>query len=257
MSRTYSPIDLVQLPRVDANGAVALASAIEAAAVPFNDLPQPITDELAHIVLDRQILLKALAKTPAGAVTVKEADRRVDKVAGALHDIAAAWASLAEFMAEGQDAQIIMDRVFSDGRRFINLKVKEEWAAIETKLATVDREALLPKVQAIGAGPVLALLKQFQTTYGAVIGTTQAIEEAPEVRDSKDALLDSIRTYVIQVAGSVKRGKPETAARADALLRPVREWESIRHTKEKPEPPEGTSSAASPIAAPGTGTKGT
>lgn len=256
MTRTFSPVDLVQLPRVDANGAVALASAVEAAAVPFNDLPQSIADELGQIKTDRQTLLKALAKSPAGVVTVKEADRRVDKVGGAFHDIATAWASLAEFIPEGQDAQLLVDRLFSDGRRFINLKVKEEWAAIETKLATIDREGLLPQIQAIGANPILALLKQVQTVYGAVIGTTQAVEEAPEVRESKDALLDAIRTYVIQVAGSVKRGKPETLTRADALLKPIREWESIKPAKEKTNPPEGTSTTVLPIESQGTSAKG-
>lgn len=120
-----------------------------------------------------------MAKTPAGVMTIKEADRRVDKVSGAFHDIAAAWATLAEFIPAGEAARVFVERVFPDGRRFINLKVKDDWAAIETKLTTIERENLQSSVDAMGAGPILALLKQFQTTYSAVIGTTEAIDEAP------------------------------------------------------------------------------
>ena len=93
-----------------------------------------------------------------------------------------------------------------------------------------------PYRAAIGAGPILVLLKQFQAEYGAIIGTTQPVEEAPEIRDSKAALLDSIRSYVIQVAASVKRGAPDTATRADLLLKPVREWESTKAAKESTPP---------------------
>jgi len=236
MQRTFSPVDLVQLPRIDANGSVALATAIEAAATPFQNLPPAIIDCLAQVGSDKQILLQALAKTPTGLLTVKEIDRRVDKVAGALHDVTAAWATLAEFMPEGEKGKILHERLFADGRRFLNFKVHEEWAAIETKLATIDRENLGGSVDAIGAGPILVLLKQFQAEYGAIIGTTQPVEEAPEIRDSKAALLDSIRSYVIQVAASVKRGAPDTATRADLLLKPVREWESTKAAKESTPP---------------------
>ncbi|WP_282416615.1 hypothetical protein [Polyangium sp. 15x6] len=245
MSRTFTPVDLVQLPRVDSNGAIALASAVESAASKYNDLPASVTEAVAQIVADRIVVHQALAKTPGGLVTVKEADRRVDKVGGALHDICAAWASLAEFLPQGEDAQVLMDRVFADGRKFVNLKVKEEWAAVETKLATIDREGLGASIDAIGATPVLGLLRQMQAVYGAVIGTTEVPEEAPEVRESKDTLLDSIRAYVIQVAGTIKRGKPETAARADALLRPVREWESTKPSKEKAGSEEAPAGGAS------------
>ncbi|MDI1447605.1 hypothetical protein [Polyangium sp. 6x1] len=245
MSRTFTPVDLVQLPRVDSNGAIALASAVESAASKHNDLPASVLEAVAQVVADRIVLQQAMAKAPSGLVTVKEADRRVDKVGGAFHDICAAWASLAEFLPAGQDALVLMDRVFPDGRKFVNLKVKEEWAAIETKLATIDREGLIPRIDAIGAHPVLGLLKEMQAVYGAVIGTTEVAVEAPEVRDSRDTLLDSIRAYVIQVAGTVKRGKPETATRADALLRPIREWESTKPSKDKAGSAEAPAGAAS------------
>jgi len=116
MTRTFTPVDLVQLPRIDSNGAVALATAVEAAANQYNDLPQLLTETLAQIGADKQILLQALAKTPHGVMTIKEADRRVDKAAGAFHDIAAAWASLAEFIPEGEAGQFLMERLFPDGR---------------------------------------------------------------------------------------------------------------------------------------------
>jgi len=192
MSRTFTPVDLVQLPRIDSNSAVALASAVESAASSFHDLPASLTETLTQIGQDKRLLLAALAKTPGGALTIKEADRRVDKVGGALHDI----------------------------------------------------------------GEILTLLKLVHAEYGATIGTTQTLEEAPEIRDSKDLLLDSLRTYVLQVAGTVKRGKPETATRADALLAPVRAWESTKAAKEKADPSAPAGGSAGSSNAPSTGTTG-
>lgn len=72
--------------------------------------------------------------------------------------------------------------------------------------------------------------------YDAIIGTTQPVKDAPEIRDSKAALLDSIPSCVIQVAASVKRGAPDTATRADLLLEPLREGESAKAAKESTPP---------------------
>lgn len=44
----------------------------------------------------------------------------------------------------------------------------------------------------------------------------------------------------------VKRGKPETTIRADALLKPLHDWESTRVAKQSPEaaaPPVGDGSS--------------
>lgn len=244
MSRTYFAGSLVQLPRVDYNGAIALASAVEAVAAKDGNLPPNITEVVVQITTDRTVLQQAAAKAPGGVLTVKEADRREDRVGGAFHDIFQAWASLAEFIPEGATAQLVMDRLFADGRRFVNLKVQEEWAAVETKLATIERENLGPHIDAVGAGPVLKLLKDVHATYGAVIGTTEPLAEAPEVRQSKDDLMDSLRDYVVQVASTVRRGKPETAARAEVLMKPILEWVSTKPHKDKPEPPKAPPTAA-------------
>ncbi|TKC89020.1 hypothetical protein, partial [Polyangium fumosum] len=193
MARTFTPVDLVKLPLVDSHGAVALASAVEAGAAKYNDLPQNVVEAVVQIASDRAVLQQAIARTPGTVVTVKEADRRMDKVGGAFHDILVAWASLGEFLPQGKDARVVLDRLFPEGRSFVNLKVKEEWAAIETKLATVEREGLTGVIGGIGATPVLTLLKEVHTLYGQVIGTTEAPEEAPELRESRYALLDSIR----------------------------------------------------------------
>jgi len=241
MARNFSSVDLVQLPLVDSHGAVALASVIEAAAAKFNDLPQNVVETIVQIVTDRAILQQAIAKAPGAVVTVKEADRRMDKVGVAFHDILAAWASLQEFLPQGKTAQILLDRLFSEGRTFVNLKVKEEWAAIETKIATVEREGLAGPIGDVGATPVFTLLRDTHALYGQVVGTTDVPGEVPEVRESRHALLDSIRDYVLQVAATVKRNKPETGTRAEALLKPVREWESTRPAKEKVEAGAGSS----------------
>ncbi|UQA59378.1 hypothetical protein [Polyangium aurulentum] len=236
MRRSFTALNLVQLPRTDSRGAIALASAVEAAAAADKELPESVSEIIAQIAEDRIALQLALAKGPAaGTLTVKEADRREDRVGGALLDILEGWASIAEFLPQGKSAKEVVDRVFPDGRSFVNMRVEEEWAAIETKLHTIENEGLVEKIAAIGALPVLDLLKQTHAVYGAVVGTTGVVDETREVRENKEALEDSLRTYVVRVEALVRRNKPETRARAEALVKPIREWESSKPSKAKAE----------------------
>ncbi|UQA56622.1 hypothetical protein [Polyangium aurulentum] len=237
MPRSFAAADVVTLPRVDARDAVALASAVEAAAAGQQGVPPYVLSAVAQIADDRQALQKAIAAgPPAGAITIKEADRVEDLAITSLYALLMAWGRLAEFLPEAKGAQEVVDRVFKDGVSFVNSKVEKEWAVIDSKLKAISDEGLDAKLAAVGALPILEFLKQTHATYGAVIGTTDAVAEPVEVGKLREALLDSLRVYVMRASGLVERNKPETQALADALLRPITEWRTSRSaTKDKAE----------------------
>ncbi len=231
MSRSFTSLDLVSLPRVDSRGAIALASAVEAAAAAQSKLPAYITEVVAQVRTDRTALQSTIDAAPeAGSPTVKEVDRNVDIAVTGLHGILSGWAKLADFIPEGKLARELLDRIYGDGLAFVNYKVEREWAVVDGMLQVIEKEGLTAKLETLGALPALNLLKQAHAAYGAVIGTTEAMPERPEVGTHRDILLDSLRLYVVRVAGLVERGKPKTEELASALLKPVVEW---RGTKAK------------------------
>jgi len=248
MARSFTPNDIVALPRVDARDAVALASAVEAAAAAQKDVPPYVISAVAQIASDRQALQKAIAAgPPAGAITVKEADRVEDLSITSLYALLVAWGRLEEFLPQAKGAQEVVDRVFKDGVAFVNSKVEKEWAVIDSKLKAIADEGLEAKIAAVGAMPILEFLKQTHATYGAVIGTTDAGADPVEIGKHRDALLDSMRVYVMRASGLVERNKPETQALADALLRPIVEWRSTKPTaKDKAEGSNGHPGAPQP-----------
>jgi len=229
MPRSFTPTAVVSLPRVDARDAVALASAVEAAAAGQQGVPPYVLSAVAQIADDRQALQKAIAAgPPAGAITKKEADRVEDLAITSLHALLLAWGRLEEFLPEAKGAQEVVERIFKDGVSFVNSRVEKEWAIIDSKLKTIADEGLEAKIAAVGALPILEFLKQTHATYGAVIGTTDAAADPVEVGKHREALLDSLRVYVMRASGLVERNKPETQALADALLRPIVEWRSTK-----------------------------
>lgn len=227
MARSYTTSDLVQLPRVDAREAIALACLIEATTASDEDLPEDVAEVVAQVAGDRAALEAIVGPGPfTAALSVKEADRQVDIAGRALYEILHGWSLLAEFISEGKVADEVLGRVFAGGLFFVNLRVEKEWAEIESKLKTIDGEHLEPKIASLGAQPALAFLRKAHVLYGAAIGTTESEPEPPEVREARDTLLESLREYIIKVAALEKRNRPETKARVQKLLRPIADWEA-------------------------------
>jgi hypothetical protein len=205
---------------------VALAQSLETAANTHQDLSPLLTSALADVASDREALQKVIGVTPVVTITVKEADRAEDTAVVALVTLLFAWGKLSAYLPEGLAAQKAQARLFGSGLEFVNYKVEKEWAIVDSKIKIIDdpNEVLLPVLQSIGAMPMLDHLRKVHAQYGDVIGTTKPAEESPEIGEKRQLLLDAMRTYIVRVVGSVERGKPETKARAEALLRPVVEW---------------------------------
>lgn len=230
MKRSFAPVNLVALPRLDANSAAVLARSLESAAANAKKealLGEAIEAALHDVHKDREALQQVLG-TPATKVDIQSADRAEDAAVGALNDLLAAWARLAGHTVEGDLASTLRERLFDGGVGFINWESKEEWGVVETKLQTIAREGLDSELDKLGAGPMLAFLQKTHKHYGEVLGTTRAVKvvDTPAVREHFEALLDSLRVYVLAVSGSVQRRRPETQERADALLLPLRGWVS-------------------------------
>lgn len=229
--RPLDPNDVITLPRLDALEAITLAQALDAAARDGTGalitLPENVAEAFQDIGTDRAALQDAVGAA-APPAEVRKVDRREDRAVRAFYKLLAAWAELAGEIPEGKTGESLLGRLFEgNGLSFLTLPPRSEWAAVETKLKTIDDEGLEPQLGQLGAAPMLALLRQVHVLYGQVTGATRAAAPpSPQVRARLDALLDSIRHYVAAVVGSVRRREPATKELADKLLQPLADWES-------------------------------
>ena len=267
MSRTFTSQDLVALPNLDAEDAVALASALEAAAhhahaAPAHGaakskaksksakdaLPPSIANALAAVLRQREALQTTMTAAPPKAPSVRDADRAEDTAVGALYDALAGWARLAGKIPLGDVAQGVREKLFADGIGFVHDKPLREWATVEAKLASLD-EKTTASIHKLGLSPMLDHLRAVHVEYGVAVGATKArpLVELPQLREKRDALCERIRTYVVKVAASVEEEQPETKATADGLLRPLVEWRTKTRAKAPSAPPaDATPPAAAP-----------
>ncbi len=224
--RSYASADLVDLPQSDAATAIALASALDAAAEQQASLPTTVKDARAEMVADAASLLAALETAPPPEKILRAIDAREDSAVGALYDTCRAFARLQGEIPEGDIARGLIDRVFPDGIAFVKEKARKEWSVVEGKLKVIDEEQLESQFAQLGALPILAHLRQVHIQYGEATGMTKPIEmpEAAAVGEHRRALLESIKHYVVAVSGSVRRKVPATQKLADELLAPLVQW---------------------------------
>ena len=237
MPRKYNPVDMVALPRMNAPSAVALAQLIEAVALEkeMQKRLKPyasVTEVVAEVTADREALQRELgiAGQAGSPRVVKQADRREDNAAGAIHDVLDGWARLAGEIPLGDVAKKLYDILFGDeGLAFTQLEVKQEWAVVDTKLKLIVAEKLGGDFESLGMTPLVEHMRKVHAAYGIAVGTTQVAEEdePPRVREARETLLDSIRRYVLRAASIVNRTKPETAKLAVDLKKPVVEWRGL------------------------------
>jgi len=235
MSFMFTPRQLVVLPRLDAEGAIALAQSLEAAAVQQRAVLEQrgqtsVLEALDELASDREALASALLSLAASGqvrLDVREADRREDTAITVLHDLLAAWARLADEMFEGRTAEQLYHRLFGqDGISCVNLPVEQEWAAINHKLRIIADEGLADELARLGATSLLRHLRSVHEAYGQAIDGTQPqppSSEPPAIRQRREALLASVRLYVLRVAASEDRRHTGSGELADALLRPLSE----------------------------------
>jgi len=253
MTRSLDPNALITLPRLDANQAVVLALQFEGAATDETgkprDLPEPIAEALADVKADRAALQDAMSKAPESD-DVRVTDKLEDNAIAALLLILTGWSRVRGQLELGDVAAKVAEYLGAqDGLGFINLRARDEYGVVDTKLKTIDREKLEPMLGDLGLAPLLAHLRDVHARYGAALGMTQAlpVEQHGAVRAVYDALLDSLKHYVGAVVGSVQRKKPATKALADTLLGPLASWKSDAPRKTTKDEAETPGTAPTPV----------
>lgn len=251
MSRSYSAQDIIHIPTRTAEDAYAaatrlslVASAVPAAVI-FRDLIVDM-DSLRE-ALRVQIIARHLAPgvDPKAALA---ADRRLDGCWAALRDWAGAWLRLGDDAPRASELRELDNFLFGNGLGFLTLRFDRQWVQSDARIATLRSGRNAELVRALGGGPLLDALFAAHEAYGQALGTTVEVSAPTEakVREARDALLASMREYVMAVSGSVRRNQPETGALADRLLRPLLEWQSSSSPRAPGEDPADDPAAPPP-----------
>ena len=231
-TRSFTPDDLVVLPRLDANEAVALASSLATAAEAEGPLPAALTATLAKVTEAAAALTGELgpASVNTGRPDLGVADRAEDNAVGALEEFLSAWSRLPSDVEGAAVAVNLYATLFGDaGLGFLKLKARAEWAQVEARLKQFDHDrSLASNLASLGGTPFLTHLRAVHADYGVAAGVTQVAApiDAPKVRAALDALTAAMRRYVVRVASSVDESSPRSEARAEALLKPITAWVS-------------------------------
>lgn len=231
--RTFEAEEMVTLPRLNANDVIALVTALVTQADAAGALPAAIARELAR-VRGGLGTLRAGAETRAqenGQSGSKEVwDRALDTAWTALRWWSKGW-SLVPHLENAQRAESgrkLEALLFPDGLRFTQMPFRTEWVESQTRLGLIEREALAVVIADLGGTPLLEAVRKAHDDFGRVLGLTEASEvvTSATMRDERDALIDILRRYVLQVTAHADRDDPDSIALAARLLQPIKTWKS-------------------------------
>lgn len=244
-SRTFTAFDLVRLPRLDANTAQSLASAIIAAAekIALSDGAKEALEAVAKAlkgIIEASGAHKLKEAPKADGPSKLEADSALDSAWVGTYDWLSGWARLPE-APKAEIARELRDRLFPDGLKFTRYAFTKQWAESNTRMSLID-EAKLDKIfEELGGNVFLESLRATHRVYGDVLGLTKAKEDeaarAERIRDALDHLANSLRAYILQVVAMVRPSDPEGQAKVDKLLAPVATWQSSASAKASPAQP--------------------
>jgi hypothetical protein len=220
----------LRLPKVNVSGAVAMAKAMITATP--KDAPAGVRHAARTVRSDAVALQSA---RQAGRKVANNAPKRpqrvVDNVADALHGTIHRRIGDHELLAEqapetAARAATLKARLYPEGTAFLRGNYFVQWEETEAWVKTLaedDNDAALRAL--VGDGFVDALLK-VHVEYGAMIGTTRALSEAPAKVDLATplaALTASMQDLALQLAAVANDGSAavELRAAARAALRPI------------------------------------
>lgn len=263
MARSYAAVDLVQLPRLDAQGAITLGAEIGAAAKAIKaakaKLSKPLSAALKNTLSTQAALVKAAAAVPARSGVdpelVRLADQGVDGGWSALASFLDGWSRLPDLKKPGakapqaEVAKELHTALFDDGLKFLVLSFRAEWAESETRLKRIHDQKLAPKIEALGGKLFLETIRACHARYGQLLGITKVGAEAPppQVKSSEAlvAFTDSLRRLVIQASAFADEDEGN-AKIASRLLAPLQDWEDTAPTKAPAAPPPAAPPATKP-----------
>lgn len=250
---SYSAADVIQLPRLQASGAMALGGQLLSAARPHKKvLSKSIAKALLafdaqHTALSDAIRDQVLPE-PEGGVDTVQLDRNLDGCWSGLNDFFTAFTKLPG-VPQAVEAASLQTAILPGGLKFILLPYELEWAESETRIQRIEKNKLDTRVEALGGGIFLESIKKAHAAYGKALGMTApttAGATAPSIREPLDAFAAALRTYIVKVMGSVEDDEPETQALSDKLLLPLAAWDIGPAPKAAP----AAAAPVAPVAAP-------
>jgi hypothetical protein len=247
MYRTFSPIDLVTVPRASAASAMALGTATIAAARKQSDLPPVFVVPLGQLEKEHGKLRTSRQYQRGGRAfdaAATQADQHVDAGWSGLHGFLTSCTKLSstpEGVARGQVAREVLEVVFPDGLRFVNLPYREQWAESETKLDRLGEPAIAERIRTLGAEPFVENVRAAHATYGVALHLTEPEADAAppvKVREPLDDFWDALRSYVLQIAAYLDdhKGDHEAQRLGYALLKPLASWKGSGAGRKAPAP---------------------
>ncbi len=254
---SYSAADVIQLPRLQASGAMALGGQLLSAARPHKKvLSKSIAKALLafdaqHTALSDAIRDQVLPE-PEGGVDTVQLDRNLDGCWSGLNDFFTAFTKLPG-VPQAVEAASLQTAILPGGLKFILLPYELEWAESETRIQRIEKNKLDTRVEALGGGIFLESIKKAHAAYGKALGMTApttAGATAPSIREPLDAFAAALRTYIVKVMGSVEDDEPETQALSDKLLLPLAAWDIGPAPKAAPAAVAPVAPVAAPTPAP-------
>lgn len=227
--------DLIQLPRLDAVGAVALGERLLQAANAEGELPRSIRrakdtleEELASL---RRAAAARLASAAAGdPVLVAEADRLLDSCWTALFDWLTGFSKLPDGAAEGEEARALLGELYPDGLSFILLPYELEWNQSDLRLGRIEGESLGDRIRALGGQVFITSLATAHGAYGKLLGLPRPAgaprDGSPGVAEALESFASALRVYALKVTAIVEVDEPGTADLSNRLLDPLLHYKS-------------------------------
>jgi hypothetical protein len=247
MARSFTTVDLVQLPALDAGSAQALATAVLSAAEAVEHLPDPVTEALHELKQALYVLQKITSQRLRASMNdpqrARRADVKLDACWSGTFDWLTGWAKMPD-LAEAEIASSLLSQIFpDDSLKFIQVAWEVEWAESRDRLQLIKDEHLDAPIEGLlGGKKILAALRAAHHAYGDALGITAAPteEEKASLREALFELTASLRQYVVQVSATVRRKNVKTAELAAKLLAPITAWEKPGGKATASGPPEGT-----------------
>ncbi len=192
-----------------------------------------------------------LSKDP-NDTTVRPVDRKADSAWRGLH-IGLQSAATLENTPRGDAANTVLQRIFPDGRTFLALAFKDQWAEAERRLQLIEAEELEELIAlAVGGPDHLEAVRSTHEAYGKALNITEAADPQIDIdlAEGVQALRAGIRGYLLQVVAWANQDPANTVAATNALA-PVAdardEWNRRRAGGNTAPPPAVTPTTPIPV----------
>jgi hypothetical protein len=240
--RSFTIDDLIQLPRFDAAGAVALGEKLLAEAAEVRELPRPIQRAKDALEQDLAALRAAAAARLAARLAatsavepevVADADSTLDACWTALHDWLTGFSKLPDAHPESAEARALLAELYPDGLGFILLPYELEWGQSDLRLGRIASETLGERIRKLGGSVFIDALQAAHWQYGKLLGLPRlpgAPGDKPSTREALESFASTLRMYALKVTASVELDEPETAVLAKKLLEPLLHWQGSPKT---------------------------